>query len=367
MYKGNTVAVVVPAYNEAGFVGGVIDTLPELVDRAYVVDDHSQDDTWEVICRHASAANAMRQPIRADGGIEATEFVTPIRNAQNRGVGYSITTGYRRALEDGADVVVVMNGDGQMDPNILPRILDPVVDGLTDYAKGNRLRDNPHSLGMSSWRLFGNWTLTFLSRISSGYWHVSDSQNGYTAISRHALETIDLDNLYERYGFLNDLLVKLNVHGLRVADVSHPALYGDEQSGISYPSFISSVSMLLLRDFVWRLSRKYVSDRLHPTALYYALSGVSVLGGLFALLSFVASAVGLDTVDVDSWVLPGTMLTSGLFFLLAVFADARENEHLQVFIPELPSQRQDRSVGRVDVGVAPLSSTARDESDADRS
>ena len=340
MYKGQSVAVVVPAYNEEKFVGRVIDTLPELVDRAYVVDDRSTDDTWDVICRHARAANTVHQPVRADGGAETAELVTPIRNERNRGVGYSITTGYRRALADGADAVVVMNGDGQMDPALLPRILDPVVDGVADYAKGNRLRDNPRRLGMSAWRLFGNWTLTFLSRISSGYWHVSDSQNGYTAISRHALETLDLDDLYERYGFLNDLLVKLNVHGLRVADVSHPALYGDEQSGISYPSFISSVSMLLLRDFVWRLTRKYVVDRFHPTVLYYALAGASMLGGLLVALTLLVGALGVDAVTVDAWVVPGALAVGGLFFLLAIVFDARQSAHLQVFIPELPGQER---------------------------
>ncbi|SEO22599.1 Glycosyltransferase involved in cell wall bisynthesis [Halogranum amylolyticum] len=345
MYRGHTVAVVVPAYNEAEFVGEVIDTLPTFVDRAYVVDDHSRDGTWDVICHHARAANVTRRSLRADGWAEpaeqkTTEFVTPIRNERNRGVGYSITTGYRRALADGADVVAVMNGDGQMDPAVLPRILDPVVGGLVDYAKGNRLRESPRRLGMSSWRLFGNWTLTFLSRVSSGYWHVSDSQNGYTAISRHALETIDLDDLYERYGFLNDLLVKLNVHGLRVADVSHPALYGEERSGISYPSFISSVSILLLRNFLWRLKQKYVVDRLHPTALYYALGGVSVFGALLVALVFVVGALGVDGVTVDVWLVPGALATGIVFFLLAIVFDARQNAHLQEFVPELSSRER---------------------------
>jgi glycosyltransferase involved in cell wall biosynthesis len=340
MYKGHTVAVVIPAYNEGQFVGGVIDTLPDIVDRAYVIDDHSRDDTWDAIRRHTAAANRVRQPLRADGGADATEFVTAIRNERNRGVGYSITTGYRRALADGIDVVAVMNGDGQMDPDVLPRILDPVVDGVADYAKGNRLRENPRRLGMSAWRLFGNWTLTFLSRVSSGYWHVSDSQNGYTAISRQALETIDLDSLYERYGFLNDILVKLNVHGLRVADVSHPARYGDERSGISYPSFISSVSMLLLRNFVWRLTRKYVVDRFHPTVLCYALGGVSVLGALFVTLALVVGVLGGATDPVDVWLIPGALTAGGLFFLLAIAGDARQNAHLQVFVPELPGRER---------------------------
>jgi glycosyltransferase involved in cell wall biosynthesis len=342
MYRGQTVAVVVPAYNEAGFVGGVVDTLPSFVDRAYVVDDCSTDSTFEEMQRHAAAANtARRLLVEGDSaGIDGPrgpddEFVTAIRNAENRGVGYSITTGYRRALADGADVVAVLNGDGQMDPDVLPRILDPIVDGRADYAKGNRLRDSPERLGMSAWRLFGNWTLTFLTRVSSGYWRVSDSQNGYTAISRHALETIDLDGLYERYGFLNDLLTELNVHDLRVADVPHPARYGGERSGISYPNFIRTVSLLLLWNFLYRLKVKYVVPRFHPTVLYYALGGVGVLTGLVVGLAFLSSALGLEVVTVDGWLVLGVLAGGGFFSLLAAVVDARQSADLEVLVSDL--------------------------------
>lgn len=334
MYKGHSIAAVVPAYNEEGFVGRVIDTLPAIVDRAYVVDDCSSDGTWDEILCHAEVANSARLTVRADGGYEHAQFVTPIRNTRNRGVGYSITTGYRRALEGGADVVVVLNGDGQMDPAVMPHILDPIVEGRADYTKGNRLRDHPEQLGMSSWRLFGNWSLTLLTRISSGYWHISDSQNGYTAISRHALETIGLDGLYERYGFLNDLLTKLNVHRLRVADVSHPAVYGDERSGISYPSFITSVSTLLLSNFLWRLREKYVVPRLHPTALCYALGGAGLVLGLLVSLFVLSGTLGLTVAPVDGWVVLGTFATGLFFFTLAVVVDARQSADLEVLTPD---------------------------------
>lgn len=225
-----------------------------------------------------------------------------------------------------------------MDPAILSHIIDPIVDGRADYAKGNRLRDDPEKLGMTPWRLFGNWLLTFLTRISSGYWGVSDSQNGYTAISRHALETLELDDLYERYGFLNDLLTKLNVHGLRVADVPHPARYGDEQSGISYPNFITTVSLLLLRNFLFRLKVKYVVPRIHPTALYYALGGVGVLTGVVVGIAFLSGALGLRVAAVDGWVVLGALAAGGFFSLLAIVVDARQSAHLEVFVTE-PSPR----------------------------
>ncbi|WP_254768583.1 glycosyltransferase family 2 protein [Salinilacihabitans rarus] len=297
MYGDNTVAVVVPAYNEAGFVGDVIETMPSFVDRIYAVDDRSTDGTWEEIVAHArrpadrrggeggepaaedDAAAVEASPDAegavADGGATGDPAVVPIRHAENRGVGAAIKTGYRRALEDGMDVTAVMAGDGQMDPDQLDRLLDPVVEGRAAYAKGNRLDGSAHRTEMSTWRLFGNLLLTFLTKVASGYWEMLDPQNGYTAISRAALEAVDLDRLYDRYGFANDLLVSLNACGFRIADVSMPAVYGEERSHIRYRSFVPSLSWLLLRGFVRRLGYRYVFGEFHPLALLYALGAAA--------------------------------------------------------------------------------------------
>jgi hypothetical protein len=206
----------------------------------------------------------------------------PIRHAENRGVGAAIKTGYRRAYDDGIDVVAVMAGDGQMDPDLLPAILDPVVSGRADYAKGNRLLSEDHTEGMSGWRLFGNALLTLLTKISSGYWKMMDPQNGYTAISRRALDRIDLDAVFDDYGFANAMLVHCNVADLRVADVPTPARYGDEESHIRYSTFVPQLSALLARGFGWRLQRKYLLRDFHPLAFLYGLGVLGTLGGVFA-------------------------------------------------------------------------------------
>ena len=341
MYRDHTVAVVVPAYNEEGFVGEVIDTVPEFVDRVYAVDDRSTDATWDEIRRHASrethpadevapggrsvAAGAV-EGARTDGsGVETGSDVVPIRHEENRGVGAAITTGYRRSLQDGIDVTAVMAGDGQMDPDQLDRLLDPIVEGRAHYAKGNRLLGREYYEEMSAFRLFGNVTLSVLTKISSGYWEMLDPQNGYTAISAEALDTIDIDGLYDGYGFCNDLLVTLNVHGFRVADVHMQAIYGDETSSIRYRSFIPRLSMLLLSDFIWRLQSTYLRADFHPLVFLYGLGGsggvVGAIGAAYAIARGRRRADGiLGAVTV--------LLLSAFLLVLAMVLDMQQNEHL---------------------------------------
>lgn len=273
MYKGSTVGVVIPAYNEEGFIGEVIDSLPEFVDQAFVIDDCSTDNTWAEIKEYVDAevqqagvtADSTEQAVIADGAgatiSESQSFldrrIVPVRHQTNGGRGAAVQTGYELALMSDMDVVAVLDGDGQMDPDILDTILDPVVDGDADYAKGNRLISRRHCVQMSNWRLFGNVVLTVLTKIASGHWNMRDPQNGYTAISTTALEQLSLNDLFDDYGFLNDILIHLDAHGMTIQDVPMEALYGDESSGIRYGSFIPQLSMLLLSGFLWRLQRKY--------------------------------------------------------------------------------------------------------------
>ncbi|WP_254765131.1 glycosyltransferase family 2 protein [Natrinema marinum] len=298
MYRDRTVGVVVPSYNEEEFVGNVIDTVPSYVDRIYAIDDCSNDDTWTEIRRHAAKMNGCASVASADGHAPVSKAetdagfdrrVVPIRHEENRGVGGVIKTGYLRAREDELDITAVLAGDGQMDPRHLPRLLDPIVDGAADYTKGNRLIAKEYRTDMPRFRLYGNAILTHLTRISSGYWKVMDPQNGYTAISLGALERLPIEDLYEYYGYPNDLLVKLNADEMRVADVPMPAVYGDEESTIRYPSYVRKVSVLLARNFLWRVSVRYVERDFNPkeplyTAAFIA-AAIGTLGGLRTLLS----------------------------------------------------------------------------------
>jgi len=268
MYKNHRIAVVVPAYNEEELIDETLSSIPEYVDKIYAVDDGSQDGTFRVMKKIA----------------DKDPRIVCIKHEKNRGVGAAIVTGYKRAIQDKMDVAAVMAGDNQMDPAHLPDLLEPIIEGRADYAKGNRLINAEYREGMSSWRFLGNSILTLLTKIASGYWQVVDPQNGYTAISIKALERINPDSIYPWYGYPNDMLVKLNVYGFKVVDVPHPARYGNEKSKINYGSYILKVSWLLLRDFFWRLKMKYVLLSFHPLVLFYLFGIIFTSIGFFTVL-----------------------------------------------------------------------------------
>jgi glycosyltransferase involved in cell wall biosynthesis len=271
MYRGKTIAVVVPAYNEERQIAKVIETMPELVDRIVVVDDASHDNTKAVIL-----------------GCQATNpRVELIAHARNQGVGGAIATGYKWARDQGMDVAVVMAGDAQMDPDELPGLLDPIVEGQVDYTKGNRLHSGEAFHKIPKARFFGNAILSMLTKVASGYWHITDSQCGYTAINSKALRLIDWDDMYKRYGQPNDLLVRLNIHDLRVQDITMEPVYNiGESSGIRIKKVVFTISWLLMKLFFLRLWQKYVIRDFHPLVFFYILGLTMLLTsmGLFLRL-----------------------------------------------------------------------------------
>ena len=283
MYRHHTVAVVLPAYNEAGHVGDVMASLPSFVDRMYVVDDASTDGTWDEIREQAAALNDE------SAGEGDRNRVVPLRHDINRGAGGALKTGYRRALADGLELVATMDADGQMDPDELDRLLDPLVEGRADYAKGDRLSRPADRGAMPRFRLVGNAVLTLLTRIASGYWRTSDPQNGYTAITREALAAVDVEELFEYYGYCNEMLVRLNAAGLCVADVPMSANYGDEESHITLTAYVPKVAFILLCGFLWRYRRKYLADGVHPVGVYCVAGVVAGLLGVLSVLLGVGS------------------------------------------------------------------------------
>ena len=205
------------------------------------------------------------------------------------------------------DVTVVMAGDAQMDPKYIPELINPILVNDADYTKGNRLQRKTHMKGMSPWRRFGNSVLTLLTKISSGYYDIMDPQNGYTAISKKAILTIDVDDIYPKYGYCNDMLTKLNVCSLRVKDVVIPAKYGLEKSKIKYGRYIIKVSWLLLNNFLYRLKMKYIYQSLSPIPFLYIIGFLLLPIGLISVLSsntillsnpmsLQASIVGLESI-----------------------------------------------------------------------
>jgi len=240
MYRHLRTAVVIPAYNEARAISAAVTTVPAFVDLVIVVDDASTD---------ATAALAADAP--------ATTRVEVVRHASNRGVGAAIVTGYRRALAAGCDVAVVMAGDGQMDPADLPALLAPIASGEADYVKGNRFLHPAVWREMPPARIVGNVVLSAATRVTSGYHHLFDSQCGYTAISAAALARIDLDGVFPRYGYPNDVLSRLNVAGMRVVDVPVRPIYGPHwKSGIRLGAALHPIPWVLLRSWGHRILRR---------------------------------------------------------------------------------------------------------------
>ncbi|MDY9926359.1 glycosyltransferase family 2 protein [Methanosarcina sp.] len=262
LFKRYKIGVVVPAYNEEVLLSETIKGIPEYVSRIYIIDDCSSDRTPEVI-------KNLKDP-----------RVTSLRHEVNKGAGKSVVDGYKMALKEKMDIVVVMDGDNQMDPSQMPRLLMPIIEGKADYTKGNRLMTREAREGMSTWRLFGNTMLSLLTKIGSGYWDLMDPQNGYAAASRKALEAIDLDSVYTYYGYVNDILIKLNAYGMRVTDVVIPARYGNEKSSINYRKYILKVAPMLFNGFLWRLKTKYVLLSFHPLVFFYLASMALVPSGL---------------------------------------------------------------------------------------
>jgi glycosyltransferase involved in cell wall biosynthesis len=310
------IAVVVPCYNEQLMIRRVLDTMPTSVDHIYVIDDKSTDDTVAVVAEYVSANPA---------------HITLICHAANQGVGGAIATGYKAALAGGFDVTVVMAGDAQMDPDELPDIVAPVARGECDYAKGNRLFSGEAWDMIPRVRYLGNAMLSLLTKIASGYWHIADSQSGYTAINLHALEAINWDQMYKRYGQPNDLLVRLNIHDLRVRDVPIRPIYGiGEKSGIRPLRMIPRLALLLHRLFWYRMVQKYVIRDFHPLLFFYLAGSILFPSGMIFGLYLVMLRFLQGPIAGTSAMFAVLLAISGLQFLLfAMLFDQEQNKHLR--------------------------------------
>lgn len=293
MYKNLLIAVVVPCYNEEGKVGNVIRTMPALVDRIYVVDDGSKD----------GSAASVEQAAK-----ECGKEVIVISQNENSGVGAAISSGYKRAYQDNYDLVAVMAGDGQMDPDDLDSLLEPVALGHADYAKGNRFKSAAGDK-IPAVRLFGNLVLSALTKIVSGYWHVSDTQCGYTVINRAALAAVEWDEVYPRYGCPNDILTRLNIAEMRVVEANIKPLYGAEwTSKMKVTRVILPILCLMCRLFLTRMYQKYIYFSGHPIVLYY-LAAALFMG--FSVLLFIYLLV--------KWGLTGVIPTVALIMFSTTF------------------------------------------------
>jgi glycosyltransferase involved in cell wall biosynthesis len=312
MLEEKSIAVVIPAHDEEKLIGETISGIPGFVDRIVVVDDRSSDGT-------AAVVEALRDP-----------RVELIRHERNEGVGAAIVTGYKRARDEGIDVTAVMAGDNQMDPADLQTLVQPVARGEVDYAKANRLFTGQAWDLIPRTRYLGNAVLSLLTKVASGYWHVADSQTGYTAISLEYLQLLDLDRIYRGYGMPNDMLVHLNIWNARVRDFPSRPIYNvGERSGIRLRKVVPRISWLLLKGFFFRMREKYVIRDFHPLVFFYFLGFLmTTLGLVLGIVEVVLRLMG-NAITTPTIVLVALLLISGSqFMLFAMWFDMESNKDL---------------------------------------
>ncbi len=293
MYKDKRIAVVIPAYNVENHITEVLRSIRDFVDHIIVVDDASQDRTYE-LCRSFD-----------------DKRVIVLRNSTNLGVGGAMITGFKMAIKLDADVVVKMDGDGQMDALHLKKLIEPMISEGYSYTKGNRFLHFQALKTMPKPRLFGNFIMTFLTKLTSGYWHIFDPQNGYIAIQREALLDLDLDRIAKRYFFENDMLVNLNIHHHRIKDVPIPAIYGDQPSFLRIRQVLFTFPFYLFKRFWYRIYQKYVFRDFSPIALFLFTGLPMVLWGIIygGYIWWRALETGIPTTA-------GTVMLSVLPFLV---------------------------------------------------
>lgn len=318
MYRNHKIALVIPAYREERLISATLKAVPAAVDRVYVVDDHSPDKQCEVVEQIAAKDSKIRL----------------LKHSENLGPGAAIITGYLQSAKEGFDITVVVGGDNQMNLDQMEAFLDPLVDKKADYAKGNRflLQELGETMRlMPRIRLFGNWIITCLTKIASGYFKVMDVVDGYTAISRKAIETINWSKAWKGYGYPMDFLVRLNAYGFNVVDVPRTAVYlpGERQSQIKGFRYALRVSPMLVRDFFWRLRFKYVYRDFHPLVFFYALSFLLIPTGMAGGLLLTYDKLFLDGTWVSGprAILVALNLISGFQFLLfAMLFDMQQSQ-----------------------------------------
>lgn len=322
--------MLIPAYNEESQIIQVLESVPSYVDHIVVVDDASTDATAAVIQNAA----------------DSDDRIVFLRLDENRGVGGALAVAYVWARDHDVDVAVSVDGDGQMDPSEMGDLLTPVVDGVADYTKGNRLWDPAGWQEIPRIRLFGNAILSFFTKIASGYWQVVDSQSGYTAAGRIALERIDWDAMYPRYGRPNDVLVRANVAECRVADVPITPVYGvGERSSMKIAKVTLTISWLLIRLFWWRMIQKYLIRDFHPLLFFYVLGMTTMVisVALFGRLTyFWVSSGSVPSLTAMALMFFGITSLNAMFF--AFWMDMQANAHLTVKLPlKLPPRRDSTS------------------------
>ncbi len=365
MLNNKTIGVVVPAYNEETQIGMVIDTMPDFVDRIVIINDASPDKTLEVVKGYLGKENGnfvndkigslkIKKTAYNEADLlleeidrkEIDKFVPSeiinkndskdrlilINQLKNGGVGSAIARGYKWCKDNNIDCTAVMAGDGQMDPGELLGICTPVIDEGIDYVKGNRLIHRSAKHLIPKTRYFGNSILSILTKVASGYWRVSDTQTGYTAISLNALRKINIAAIYKSYGMPNDMLVKLNIAKCTLKEVEIKPIYRvGEQSKMKIFKLIPRVSWLLFKAFFKRIWIRYFKRDFHPLFLLYWMAMILLAVSIPFLVEILRNFFVSGSVTANSILLIYIFLiiSGSQALLFAMWMDIQDNDRLQ--------------------------------------
>jgi dolichol-phosphate mannosyltransferase len=311
-----TVAVIIPAYRVTRHVLDVIAAIGPQVQHIFVVDDACPEGSGDHVKRYCSDAR-----------------VRVVKHDVNQGVGGAVMTGYRAALDEGCDILVKVDGDGQMDPALIDRFVAPLQAGVADYAKGNRFFDLEQIHQMPGMRLFGNAVLSFMAKVSTGYWDLFDPTNGYTALHRAAAARLNFDKISRRYFFETDMLFRLNTLRAVVVDVPMDARYGDETSGLRISRIVGEFAFKHARNFLKRLFYNYYLRDMSLASLQLPLGLLLMLfGAVFGGVQWAHSVVSGLPATAGTVMLAGLPLLLGLQLVLAFIG------HDMAHVPRVPLQ-----------------------------
>lgn len=303
MHNTHRIAVVIPCYKVTQHVSGVISRIGQTVERIYAIDD---------CCPHNSGKFIQDNV--------TDPRVTVLFNEVNKGVGGATKRGYAQALVDGMDIVLKVDGDGQMDPALIPLFIKPITDGRADYSKGNRFFSYEHVSRMPGIRLFGNAVLTFFTKASSGYWNIYDPNNGFTAIHRRALAMLPLDKISNRYFFESDMLFRLNSIRAVVMDVPMVAVYEDEESSLKIQEILLQFLSGHVRNFGKRLAYNYFLRDFNLASLELVAGTLMMLFGIvYGGVHWTNSVITNNVAAGGVVMLAGLSVIVGMQLLLSVF------------------------------------------------
>lgn len=298
------IAVVIPSYKVTAHILKVIADIPKEIKKIYVVDDCCPDNSGDYVQKNCD-----------------DQRVVVLRNQKNQGVGGAVMAGYQAALRDGVDIIVKIDGDGQMDPDLIFDFIDPIIAGEADYTKGNRFFDLEEIHKMPKIRLFGNAVLSFMTKFSSGYWNLFDPTNGYTAIHRDVVKRLPFNKISQRYFFETDMLFRLNTLRAVVLDIPMDAKYGDEVSGLKISKILFEFLTKQCRNFLKRIFYNYYLRDMSAASIELPCGLALLLFGLIFGTSNWIHSMTTGTVSSSGTVMLSALpIIVGLQFILGFLA-----------------------------------------------